>query len=438
MLSETVRIWIKQGYNYVNLIGATASDARSVLVEGPAGILACCTKDERPTWLRQSLELRWPNGATSLIFSSAEPDRLRGKQHSKLAADELAAWSDPDAWDQALLGLRLGKKPQAVIATTPRPTKIIKQLIADPQTHVTRGSTYENRKNLAASFLSGVITKYENTRLGRQELNAEILTDLEGALWSGELIEKGRISKADLPTLKRIVVAIDPAMSANEDSNLSGIIAAGVDDRDHAYVLEDLSGKYAPVEMASKAIGLYHKWKADRVVAEINQGGAMVESTLRMIDPNVAYKAVSASRGKITRAEPVAALYEQGRVHHVGLFPELEDEMTAFAPNMPGSPDRGDALVWALTELLVENRNSTLGFLHFIASEAGAAGAAGGDGPGQLERLVRVIAPPGIGAARLFSGRDVSVPWDGSPIEMLESDAKPLLSAGWRRAPAST
>ena len=424
------------GNNYVNLIAATASDARSVLVEGPAGILACCPKDERPIWLRQSLELRWPNGATSLIFSASEPDRLRGKQHSKLAADEIAAWQDPDAWDQALLGLRIGRKPQAVIATTPRPTKIIKQLVADPQTHVTRGSTYENRENLAPSFLSGVITKYENTRMGRQELQAEILEDIDGALWTGALIEENRIDKASLPPLKRVVIAIDPAMTAGEDANETGLIVAGTDGRDHAYILADESGKYAPIEWARKAVELYHRHRADRVVAEVNQGGALVENTLRMVDPNVAYKAVSASRGKITRAEPVAALYEQGRVHHVGIFPELEDQLCSFAPGMAGPNDRGNSLVWSLTELLVENRSSSLGFLGYYAGLAGAGGAVPTpDGP-QVERLV-LMKPPRPGSARLLSGRDVHS-WDCAPIEMLESDARPLLSAGWTRAPANS
>ena len=270
--------------------------------------------------------------------------------------------------------------------------------------------------------------------MGRQELQAEILEDIEGALWTGALIEENRISKAALPPLKRIVIAVDPAMTAGEDANETGLVAAGVDDRDHAYVLEDASGKYAPIEWARKAVELYHKHKADRIVAEVNQGGALCESTIRMVDPHVSYKAVSASRGKITRAEPCAALYEQGRVHHVGIFPELEDQLTAFAPGMPGNNDRGDALVWALTELLVENRNSNLGFLNFYASQAGAAGgvvpAAGGL---QLERIVKVQPPPGIGAVHLLSGRDVSVPWDGFADRNVGVHGRPLLAAGWVR-----
>ena len=225
-------------------------------------------------------------------------------------------------------------------------------------------------------------------------------------------------------------------MTTGEDANETGLIVAGVDDRDHAFILEDASGRMAPIEWARKAVALYHKHRADRIVAEVNQGGAMVEATIRMVDPHVSYKAVSASRGKITRAEPCAALYERGIVHHVGLFPELEDQLCSFAPGMPGSPDRGDALVWGLSELLVENRNSTTGFLDFYHAQAIAAGGAVAPGVPQLERLV-FMKPPRPCSARLLSGLDVTS-WDGAPVAMTAEDSKALYSAGWTRAPANS
>jgi len=370
------------------------------------------------------------------MFSSEESDRLRGPQFGAAWCDELAAWRNVrETWDNLQFGLRLGRNPRQVITTTPRPIPLLKELLRPGRLDVvvTRGATRDNAANLAESFLGQIVGRYAGTRLGRQELEGELLQDIEGALWTGELIEKGRIDKSALPELKRIVVAIDPAMTTGEAANESGLIVAGVDDRDHAYILEDASGKYAPIEWARAAVKLYHNHTADRIVAEVNQGGAMVESTIRMVDPNVAYKAVSASRGKITRAEPVAALYEQGRVHHVGIFPELEDQLCSFAPGMPGSPDRGDALVWALTQLLVENRNSSLGFLNFYAGLAGGGVAVPGGSP--LERVVLLKPPAGCGGAHLLSGRNINT-W-GEPVAMLESDARPLLASGWSRAPSN-
>jgi len=221
---------------------------------------------------------------------------------------------------------------------------------------VTRGSTYENRENLAPGFFDTVIKKYEGTRLGRQELLAEVLTDVPGALWSLETIDKTRRDRA--PELQRIVVAIDPAISSHEGSDETGLVVVGRDERGHGWVIEDLSGRLAPHEWARTAIEAYLRHSADRIVAEVNQGGDMVENTVRMIDPNIPFSAVHASRGKFVRAEPIAALYEQGKIHHVGHFPPLEDQMTSFVPDIDrgkmGSPDRLDALVWALTELCVE------------------------------------------------------------------------------------
>ena len=353
-VSETVRTWIKQGFNYVNLIGATADDVRTIMVEGPAGILSCCPNSERPEYLKRSYELRWKNGAISLLFSAEEPDRLRGKQHMKLACDEIAAWREPDAWDQALLGLRLGSRPQAVVATTPRPTKIIRELVANPRTHVVRGSTYDNKSNLSGAFISQIIQKYEGTRMGRQELNAEILDNVIGALWSRKLLDETR--RAAAPALSRIVVAIDPSVSNGEGSNECGIVVAGLGVDNHGYILADDSAVMAPIEWARKAVQLYRYWGADRIIAEANQGGALIENTIRAVDANVAFKAVHASRGKITRAEPIAALFETGRAHLVGTFPMLEDQLCTFSAGSSDLPDRLDALVWGLTELMVEKQ----------------------------------------------------------------------------------
>jgi len=253
-----------------------------------------------------------------------------------------------------LFGLRLGSDPRCVVTTTPRPTKQIKDLIADPTCRVTRGSTYENRANLAPAFFSQIVRRYEGTRLGRQELLAEILDDNPGALWRRPDIDDHKI--ATLPgELRRIVVAVDPAVTSSEDSDETGIIVAGVGHDGRGYVLDDMSLRGTPHQWGTQAVAAYSKYKADRLVAENNNGGEMVEHTVRTVDPNVSYKGVHASRGKVIRAEPIAALYEQGRVHHVGSFPELEDQLCQWEPGM-ASPDRLDALVWALSELMLDRQ----------------------------------------------------------------------------------
>lgn len=353
--AETVRKWVK-GNRYINLIGATADDAKDIMIEGESGILACCPTDERPYYKKHERKLEWPNGATSLIFTADEPERLRGKQHEKLWADEMAAWRYPAAWDQAKFGLRLGAKPQAIITTTPRPTRMMRELIGDKKCHVTKGSTYDNRENLAENFFDDIIGKYEGTRLGRQELMAEMLNDMPGALWSQSLIDKNRIPEDAAPHMRRIVVAVDPATSNEEHSDETGIVVAGVDETGKGYVLADYSGKYSPEEWARQTVAAYNRWSADRIIAEKNQGGDMVAFTLKSIMATAPITLVSASRGKTTRAEPVSALYEQGRIIHVGAFEELEDQMCAFTIDLDRrafgkSPDRVDALVWAFTEL---------------------------------------------------------------------------------------
>lgn len=359
--AEWVRSAVKT-LEFVNLIGATASDARDIMIEGESGVLRVCPKDERPTYVASKRQLQWPNGAISLVFTADEPERLRGKQHMGLWADELGAWRYAESWDQAMMGLRLGKQPQAVVTTTPRPTKLVKDLMKEASTIVTRGSTYENRGNLAASFFEKIIKKYEGTRLGRQELMAELLLDNPGALWHQDNIDDLRVSR--LPSLSRIIVAIDPSVDDEGDKDEAGIIVAGVASDGHVYIVDDLSLHASPDKWARVAVNLgYHKHLADRIVAEVNNGGALVEAVLRTVDPNIPYTDVRASRGKRTRAEPISALYEQGRVHHVGMFPDLEDELCNWDPLVDTkSPNRLDALVWAVTALVDPEFNTGLTF----------------------------------------------------------------------------
>ena len=349
--------WVRQQVKtskLVNLIGATVDDARDIMIEGESGILAICPPDERPTYISHKRRLEWPNGARSLIFTADEPERLRGKQHMKLWCDEVCAWRYQESWDQAMFCLRLGRLPQAVVTTTPKPIKMLKDLLADERTALTTGSTYDNQDNLAPTFLHKIIARYEGTRLGRQELLAEVLEDTPGALWKRSRIDELRVK--EVPRLRRVVVAIDPAVSTKEGSDETGIIVAGLGFDDHIYVLADLSGNYTPDEWATEAIRQFDKWKADRIIAEVNNGGDMVEAAIRTKRKSISYKAVHASRGKVIRAEPVSALYEQGKAHHVGAFAILEDQMCVFTTDydrtkMGYSPDRLDALVWAATEL---------------------------------------------------------------------------------------
>ena len=332
------------------IIGATAADVRDVLIEGESGLLNISRDGFRPVYEPSKRRITWPNGSMAATYSADEPERLRGPQHHWGVVDELAAWRYPAAWDNFMFGLRLGTDPRAAVATTPKPVALLKSLLKDANTVVTRGSTYDNRANLAPAFFEQIIKKYENTRLGRQELNAELLEDVEGALWSLDVIENTRVIHT--PDLIRIVVAIDPSATNTSDSDEAGIVAAGVDDAGHGYVLDDKSLRESPLGWTKEAITLYHKLKADRIVAESNNGGDMIEVIIRSVDSSVAYSKVYASRGKQTRAEPISAFYEQKRVHHVGVFGELESEMTSWVPGM-ASPNRMDALVWALTELML-------------------------------------------------------------------------------------
>lgn len=349
--AETVRIW-KDHNPIIHLVAPTASDARDVMVEGESGILAISPPDDRPKYTPSIRRLTWKNGAIAILFSADEPDRLRGPQCYKAWADELAAWRYPDAWDQLQFGLRLGNHPQVVVTTTPRPTPIIKELISFDTTHLTCGSTYENQDNLSANFIRAIENRYEGTRLGRQEIYAEILDDVEGALWKSTLIDKTRVKEA--PEMVRKIVAVDPAVSSNKDSDETGIIVCGLGIDGRGYLLDDYSGVFTPNQWAMRVIAAYHKHKCDRVIAEKNQGGDMIENTIRTIDPNISYKGITARDGKRTRAEPIAALYEQERVSHVGVLPQLENQMTTWDPKSSlKSPDRIDGMVHGLTELMI-------------------------------------------------------------------------------------
>jgi predicted phage terminase large subunit-like protein len=328
----------------------TYGDARDTCAEGESGIIRVLREYGTLKDYNRSIgEIFLTNGSRIKLFSGEEPDRFRGPQFHGGWFDELAAFKYPDAWDQYQFGLRLGEFPQTIITTTPRPTKLIKDLITREGVKVVRGSTFDNAKNLAPSALAELKLRYENTRLGRQELYGEILDNVEGALWTRENIEAARVTEC--PPLVRIVVAIDPAVTSNATSDETGIIAAGNTADGHYYVLDDKSLRASPDTWARQAVNLFQERKADKIIAETNNGGDMVVLLLKQVDPSVPVKKVTATRGKQLRAEPISSLYEQGRVHHVGYFPDLEMQMCEWTPQSNESPDRLDALVWALTEL---------------------------------------------------------------------------------------
>ena len=301
-------------------------------------------------WNRSLGELVLVNESRIKLFSAEEPERLRGPQHHGAWCDELAAWVRPETWDQLQFGLRLGATPKVVVTTTPKPTPLIRQLTARANVHVTRGSTFDNARNLSPAALLQLRDRYEGTRMGRQELYGEILDDVEGALWTNALIEETRVKEA--PEITRIVVAIDPAVTTGEDSDSTGIIGVGKGVDGHAYVLHDRTTRDTPAAWARRAIQLWHDMgEIGPIVGEANQGGDLIEATIRAIEPNVPYRKINAKQGKRLRAEPIAALFEQGRVHLVGTFPELEDEMTGWLPDSGYSPDRLDAMVHAIAQL---------------------------------------------------------------------------------------
>lgn len=342
------------------LVGANFAEVRTVMVEGESGLLSIAPSFDRPSWEPSLKRVQWSNGAEARLYSAAEPEGLRGPQHSHAWCDEIAKWRNNAgqavaAWDNLKMGLRLGALPKIVATTTPRPVPLVRNLVKDDLVAITKGRTIDNHVNLPEAFLTAMAFDYAGTRLGRQELDGELIEELEGALWSRAMIETCRVD--DVPSLVRIVVAVDPPASATGDA--CGIIVAALGHDQKAYILADCSAeKPSPEEWARKVADAAALWDADRVIAEANQGGAMVKSVLQAADISLPVKLVHASRGKVARAEPVAALYENGRVHHIRAFPRLEDELcgllTGGGYEGPGrSPDRADALVWALTELML-------------------------------------------------------------------------------------
>lgn len=339
----------------IALIAETAADARDVMV---GEILRIFPRLDRPTYTKSNRCVTFENGAKAFTYNAVEPDQLRGPQHDAAWLDELAKWKYArETFDQAQFGLRMGDHPRQIITTTPRPIELIKSIVSggEGKVHVTRGSTMDNRANLAASFMDRIQRKYAGTRLGRQELNAEILGDLPGALWRQSTLDTYRVS--DAKEIGRTVVAIDPAVTNTEDSDEHGICVAGIGPDQTGYLLEDASMSGSPNEWAAAAIAKSKEYGADGVVVEVNQGGDMVAHVLRTIAPALNIIEVRASRGKHVRAEPIASLYEQGRIRHVGQFPELEGQMTQMTTQGyegDGSPDRVDAMVWAMSELFAD------------------------------------------------------------------------------------
>lgn len=403
--AETIRDWVcgetplsKGRCSRIALVAETAADARDVMVLGESGLLAVHPTDFRPTFTSSTRRVTWPNGAVAFLYNATEPDQLRGPQHDGAWCDELAKWQYCQAtWDQLQFGLRLGDNPRSIVTTTPRPLPIIRKMLVTDSVVVTRGSTFDNAANMPKSFIREIEDKYGGTRLGRQELEGEILEDIPGALWNRTDIDETRLSEA--PELERVYVAIDPATSSEEGSDETGIVVVGFardnDGYARGYVLNDSSGKYTPEEWSRKAVSLYRQYEADRIIAEKNQGGAMVESVIKAADRSVTVELVHASRGKYVRAEPISALYEQKRVHHVGRFDKLEDQMCLFSVDNvrdrnTGSPDRVDALVWGLTKI----------FDKIVGRRRGEKK----DSPGVIERIIKRWEPTERGKNMWMSG----------------------------------
>lgn len=363
--SEWVRHRIRSGDKRVAAVAPTKGAVRRILVEGDSGLLGVCSDLDKtytgvhlgyPTWSPTNNTMTWANGSKVEFFSAEDPERLRGPQFYSAWADELSSWNNQqDVWDMLSFCMRLGKFPRVMVTTTPKPTKLMRHLLKSDRSFITGGSTFDNSDNLAKSFVDDIKAAYEGTRLGRQELYAEMLEEAEGALWTTDTLDKCQITQDELPeTFTRIVVSVDPAITSNKESDMTGIIVAAVDINGVGYVLEDATERLSPQGWASKVIELYYKYGADRIVAERNQGGDMVRNTIQVEDETVPIRLVHASRGKYARAEPVSALYERGLVKHVRGLDELETQMRTWEPmGSIGSPDRLDAAVWAMTDLML-------------------------------------------------------------------------------------
>ncbi len=352
----------------VALVGETIDQVREVMIFGESGIMKCSPPDRRPVWQATRKALLWPNGAIAQVFSASDPELLRGPQFDVAWCDELAKWRKAEeAWDMLQFGLRLGDHPRQVVTTTPRNTPLLRRLLDEDTTAVTRAPTDANRMHLARNFLDAVTRRYGGSRLGRQELDGELMPDVEGALWTWDMLEAARAPRAF--ELDRVVVAVDPPVTSGADADACGIVVAGVETKGPpqdwiAQVIADGSiAGASPQGWAERAVAVFHAHRADRLVAEVNQGGELVETLIRQVDPLIPFRAVRASRGKVARAEPVAALYEQGRVSHREVFRELEEQMAAMTSSGfagRGSPDRVDALVWAMTDLMIDPAASYL------------------------------------------------------------------------------
>lgn len=357
--------WVREtaerdGSAVIALMGASLHDARAVMVEGESGLLAIAPPGRAPIWQPSRRQLLWPNGARALLYGAADPETLRGPQHSHAWADEIGRWSSGmEAWNNLMMGLRLGAEPRAMATTTPRAVPLVRYLAALKGVRITHGRTTDNIAALPSSFIEAMERDYAGTRVGRQELDGELLLDHEGALWTREMIEAGRVAQPP-NRMVRVVVGVDPPASAHGDA--CGIIVAGIDAAGEATILEDASvEKVRPEQWARAVDAAAARWSADRIIAEANNGGEMVRSVLKAAGAWLPVRLVHASRGKTARAEPVAALYERGRVHHAGFFPALEDQLCGMIQSGiyegPGrSPDRADALVWTVTELLLSGR----------------------------------------------------------------------------------
>lgn len=352
--AEAVRAWVGRGYRRIALVAPTAADARDVMVEGESGLLNIFPNETRPLYEPSKRRVTFANGAQATVYSADEPDRLRGPQHDAAWCDEIAAWRRADdAWSNLMMGLRLGRDPRVVVTTTPRPIPIVRQLATASGTVLTRGRTLDNASNLAPQFLDEILARYQGTRLGRQELDAEILEDTPGAFWSLGVLDRSRVG--ELPELERIVVAVDPAATSGEKSDFTAIVVVGLGKIDrHVYVLEAQAVKETPEGWARKVWDAYDRHGAGRVIAEQNQGGQMIQSVLRQVRPTAAVKLIAATRSKSLRAEPIAHLYELSRVHHVGVHRSLEDQMVVF-PVAGDHDDLVDALVHGVTELTGPN-----------------------------------------------------------------------------------